>query len=195
MIKKVTRTVLLGLMSLCASLAYGDWNLNSAGSSVSFVSIKNAMIAESHHFKMVSGSATATGGVTIIIDLGSVETQIQIRNERMIKMLFQTNRFPIATVTTQVPIPTLDAMEVGATESLLLKANLSLHGVNINLDVPVLLVRVSKDSYQVSSQKPVIINASQFGLSPGMEALRAVASLQSITHAVPVTFSLLFEKK
>jgi len=46
----------------------------------------------------------------------------------------------------------------------------------------------------ITSIKPVIINAEDYKLSEGVEMLRSVAKLSSISMAVPVTFSLVFKK-
>jgi hypothetical protein len=46
----------------------------------------------------------------------------------------------------------------------------------------------------VSSRKPVIVNAASVDLADGIEALREVANLPSISKAVPVSFVLTFEE-
>jgi hypothetical protein len=56
--------------------------------------------------------------------------------------------------------------------------------------VLVKVTRNSDNSYEVTSLGPIVIHASQFALSNGLESLRKVAGLQSIDLMVPVTFAL-----
>lgn len=42
----------------------------------------------------------------------------------------------------------------------------------------------------VSSFQPIIINANEFGLVAGVDKLRDIAGLSSISQAVPVSFVL-----
>jgi len=44
----------------------------------------------------------------------------------------------------------------------------------------------------VVSERPVVISATQFGLAEGVESLRKIAGLPSISVAVPVSFVLSF---
>jgi hypothetical protein len=44
----------------------------------------------------------------------------------------------------------------------------------------------------VAATKPLIVDATKFGLSDGIEKLREIAGLSSISHAVPVTFVMTF---
>ena len=185
--------LILGCISSIPALA--DWELDSAASSVSFVSVKNASVVESHYFKSVSGTASNSGLTTRIdirIDLTSVETLIPIRNERMVKMLFETVEFPRAVISTEISTDSVASMPAGASHTMTIDAELDLHGTTVELVIPVTIVKVTGDSFFVSSQKPVVINASQFKLVAGIEALREVAGLSSITTAVPVSFGLLF---
>ncbi|MED5420009.1 MAG: YceI family protein, partial [Pseudomonadota bacterium] len=43
--------------------------------------------------------------------------------------------------------------------------------------------------------RPVIVNAWEFALGEGVEALRAIAGLDSISLAVPVSFVLAFDEE
>ena len=54
------------------------------------------------------------------------------------------------------------------------------------------VVAMADGGLLVSSRLPVIVNASDFALIEGIERLRAVAGLPSISPAVPVSFTLRF---
>ncbi len=55
------------------------------------------------------------------------------------------------------------------------------------------ITRLDLDRLMVVSEQPVVVNARDFGLVPGVEALRKIVGLSSISLAVPVTFVLVFE--
>jgi len=44
----------------------------------------------------------------------------------------------------------------------------------------------------VASTKPLIVDAAKFGMTEGVEKLREIAGLQSISNAVPVSFVMTF---
>ena len=67
---------------------------------------------------------------------------------------------------------------------------INLHGVGASKKVRVRVTRTAGDDYEVRSLEPVIIHASHFDLSEGLETLRQIAGLQSIDLNVPVTFDL-----
>ena len=175
---------------------YADWKLDTTASTVSFVSVKNASVVESHYFTSVDGRASKTDqgalNVEVRIDLTSVETLIPIRNDRMLAMLFETASFPRAVISARIPVDSISSTPVGGSKSMTISAQLDLHGSKVNMEIPLTVVKVAPDSFYVTSQKAVVINASQFSLAAGIEALREVAGLKSITMAVPVSFGLLF---
>lgn len=53
-----------------------------------------------------------------------------------------------------------------------------------------MLTKISDNKLMVSSFQPIIINANEFGLVAGVEKLRDIAGLSSISQAVPVSFVL-----
>ena len=96
--------------------ANAHWSLDNAASTLSFVTVKAEHVAEVHTFDVLSGSIDDAGEVKIAIELASVNTMIQIRNERMQAMLFETNLFPDANITGKVDLEAISAMKPGASE-------------------------------------------------------------------------------
>lgn len=188
---KQLRAIVIFLLISLPMATQAAWQLDNDASSVSFNSIKNGQVVESHYFKSINGSIEANQA-SISIDLSSVETAIGIRNERMQAMLFETGTYPVATITAILDREGVAALQSKATSTLQLPITIELHGQQANATVPVLVTR-SADRITVSSQRPVIIQASTFKLAAGIEALRKIAGLQSITLSVPVSFSLNFE--
>ena len=188
--KKLLLTLVFGTATVLPQLSVADWQVDPAGSYVGFASVKNDLIAENHSFTTVSGSISEGGEARIEIDLASVETLIPIRNERMQAMLFNTTEYPLATVTSEIPVAQLTSMTVGDNMTLNIDLAIDLHGMAASKTVPVKIVRSGEGAYDVSNLGPIVVHASQFALSDGIEALRKIAGLQSIDLMVPVTFDL-----
>ena len=186
------RWMAVGSMALVSfSAQAASWALDEGASNVHFVTVKNAVIAETHEFLEVSG-AVAADEAAVTIALGSVETLIPIRNERMREMLFEVASYPDATLTAPVAQATLEALAPGESVEQRLSGALSLKGSTLPLELSVRVSRQGPDAVRVESLGPVMVSAEQLGLATGVEALRAIAGLNSITPMVPVSFSLLF---
>jgi len=190
LMKKLLFLCFLTLLSFNAQAA---WQLKNQQSIINFVSIKKSTIAEVHHFKSLSGTI-ADDAVKVSIDLLSVETNIPIRNERMKSMLFDTSEYSSASIAAKIDSSILDNLKVGRHYQEKLSLTLDLHGITNTIPASVGVVKLSDDSVLVYSVNPVIINASDFGLNKGIEALRSIAKLPVISSAVPVTFNLVFNR-
>lgn len=188
--KKLLFLCFLTLLSFNVQAA---WQLNNQQSLINFVSIKKSNVAEVHHFKSLSGTLSDKAA-KVSIDLLSVETNIPIRNERMKSMLFDTSKYSSATITAAIDISTLNDLKVGQHYQEKLSLTLDLHGITNSVPATVGVVKLTDDSLLVYSVNPIIINASDFGLNKGIEALRSIAKLPVISSAVPVTFNLVFNR-
>lgn len=182
--------MLLFLMMVPAVVWSGEWQLDGNRSDVNFVSVKKESVAEVHHFKKLSGTIQEHHA-EIVIDLGSVESGIAIRNQRMQSMLFEVSRFASAKVSVDLSGVNYEALKLGESVTLQLPLLLDLHGIKRTAVADVQLIAVA-GGLLVTSRRPVIVKASDFGLDGGIEALRQVASLPSIAQAVPVSFHLQF---
>lgn len=183
----------LAMAALMVSVSsWAQWQLDSGSSAVNFISIKNASVAENHRFGSLSGAIGTDGAVQLTIVLNSVDTGIEIRDQRMREVLFQTVDFPTATVTASVDPAILEAVTGGGTVSTDLPVKLSLHGIDKELSIPVLVVGDAVGGLQVFTPRPVLLNAADFGLAAGVAALQQIAGLQSISTAVPVSVHLVF---
>ncbi len=181
--------LLIGLLT--AVQAAAQWELDGERSSINFISMKNAAIAETHSFTSQVGYIGKTGNVQLNIDLNSVETQVPIRNERMQKLLFETAEFPNAKISANVDPAVLAAVVEGGTVGTEIPVTLSLHGLEQELAVAV-TVFSDGGSLRVISSRPLLLRAADFGLADGIEALREIAGLKTISTAIPVTLNLHF---
>ncbi|MDG1944470.1 MAG: YceI family protein [Halioglobus sp.] len=173
-------------------VAMADWKLESTQSTINFVSIKNDSVGEVHSFSSLLGYISADGKAQLTINLNSVETLIEVRNERMRELLFETVEFPTATISAQIEPALLAAVVEGIVVTTELPITLSLHGQEKALTVAVVIVGEGDGGIRVHSPRPVLINAGDFGLAAGVQALQKVAGLDAISAVVPVTLQLLF---
>ncbi len=185
---------IMAIFALCglASSAFAQWQLDGSKSSVGFISTKNTAVAEAHSFGTVAGSIGETGKVEVSIGLDSVETLIPIRNERLRETLFETTRFPQATVVAQVNEAIIAQAVSGEPVLTDISITLSLHGHEQALTATVLVVATPSGHLLVSTSKPILVNAADYGLDKGIKMLQEIAGLGSISTAVPVSFYLLF---
>jgi len=183
------------LALVAAAPAQADWVLDGDESALSFVSTKAINIAEVHRFGTLSGGVSGDGKVSVTIDLASVDTSIELRDERMREMLFDTADYPVAKVTAMVDSAALDGLGAGESTDMAVEASVSLHGTERPVTMDVKVARVGDHSLLVTTNRPVIINAPEFELAAGVEALRAIAGLDSISLAVPVSFVLAFDEE
>lgn len=172
----------------------GAWALDPAGSRLSYVSIKAGEVAEANRFDTLAGSVAEDGTATLDIDLASVNTGVDIRNERMREIFFGVTEFPKATVTAKLDPAAFAGLAVGQSLTRPLKATVALKGVEQEVETEVLVTRVAEGRVTVVPTAPVIISTDMFGLTDELGELRALAQLPSITPAVPVTFSLAFSR-
>lgn len=190
-----TAITALTLASLWAAPAQADWTLDNDSSRINFISTKANTAAEVHTFDIVDGMVDEDGTATISIDLNSVDTAIEIRDERMRTMLFETEKFPTATLAASVDMAAVDELPAGESRVLTSEGQLMVHGTTTSVTFDVSIAKLSDSRIIVASQKPLVINASQVGLLEGVEKLREIAGLPSISPAVPVSFVLAFDKE
>ena len=186
--------LLIFLTLIVAGPCFSAWTLDNDTSQVSFVSVKAGDAGEVHRFTEISGEIASSGMASVTIQLASVDTLIPLRDERMREMLFQTNIFPTASLSTSIDMDALDAIEPGDSMDMAANLTLDLHGQQLSIAAEMIVARLGNDRLMVSSRKPVIVNAASVDLVNGIEALREIANLPSISKAVPVSFVLTFDE-
>ncbi len=175
-------------------LAEGTWSVDGEASRLSYVTVKSGEIAEANEFTGLSGTVAPDGAATIEIDLATVSTGIDIRNERMREVFFNVAEYPTATITAQVDPAAFEALGVGESTVQSLAATVSVKGVETKVDAELEVTRVADNRVLAVSTEPVIIYADALELTDGLAQLQELAGLPSITPAVPVTFSLTFQR-
>ena len=178
------------LAALPAMSMAEDWTLDGSASHLGFASIKKDFVGESHSFSGLTGTVDAEGMVNIEIDLTTVETMIDIRNERMLELVFGS--FATATLSTVVDMEALQGLAVGEAMVMDLYGTVTLLGIENEVFPIVHALRVSDTQVMGTSEGMSFLRADDAGLMPGIDKLMELAALPSITRAVPVTFRFMF---
>jgi len=172
-----------------------DWQLNAKESVLNFASTKNAAVTELHTFQSISGEL-AGDKAKLTIDLASVETQIPIRNDRMKEHLFEIVKYPQATVQLNLDPKVLEALEsAGAMVDTQVVAAVDMHGIKKDINAKLRVVKLTDSKILASTLEPILLLPADFSMQAGVNKLMEIAKLTSISTAVPVTFSLVFEEK
>ncbi|MQX35642.1 YceI family protein [Roseospira navarrensis] len=189
----LTLALLAGL-AIAQTARAATWTLDGATSFLSFASIKAQDIGEVHSFGDLSGSVGEDGSAEVAIDLASVSTGIDLRNERMREMLFNVAQFPVATISANVPLDSLMEMPVGDSAVRDVTAQLTLAGESNDLAMPMMVTRLGEGRVMVQPLQLLMVQADDYALGEGIRKLREVAGLEHISHAVPATFTLVFTR-
>ncbi len=182
--------ILSGLLT--AAPTWADWSLDPARSHLSFVSIKANDVAEVNTFGKIQGAIDTDGQATVTLMLDSVETLIPVRDERMRQFLFDTSNYQDAVLKAKIDPKLIADMSIGEIRQINAEGTLALHGQKQPMTLSIQAAKVNAQTVMVASIKPLIVDAAKFGLGDGVEKLRELAGLASISKAVPVTFVMTF---
>ena len=178
-------------LALAAGTASAEmWTLDGANSKVGFGSVKSDVIGEGHTFSSLSGSVAADGTVDLTLDLASLNTNIDIRNERIQEHVFKM--VPSAQLMAEVDMAAMEALAVGGTMESLVEGTLMFMGEEVYVDLPVVAARLSEEKVLIMSDGITYVSTEELGIDAGVDKLMELAGLESIDRAVPVTVRLMF---
>jgi hypothetical protein len=186
------KTLAFLLLSGATRSAHADWYLDGESSRLSFISTKNANISEVQRFLVLHGKVDPTGLAQVEVEMDSVNSGIPLRDERMRKDLFEIQTFPDAVITAQIDLRPFNDLAPGAQLELRLPLTVSLHGKQHQYTTELLATRLDDRRFQVVTLEPLVINAEDFDLAPGLDSMRTVAGLSAISLSVPVSAVLIF---
>jgi polyisoprenoid-binding protein YceI len=175
--------VTLSACQLSAPQQPDKWQVVSESSRIYLVTTKKGHIAEVMNLPALSGQVS-NGQLTVQIDLSKIDSGIAVRDERMQKDLFETDKFKIATLTAAVP----DSIWHNGKHKIVM--TLSLHGKTRDLPAEIWVSELDNGQRLISLIKPVVVKAEDFDLAEGVDLLAKLASLLHISHSVPVTAEL-----
>ena len=168
--------------------------LDATNSSLHFSTTRRTSDLETHEIQDLFGSISAeTSIATLGLNLSSVETGVAVRNARFLEYLFEVDEFGNeATIEVPVDLEALAGQNVGSSVTELFQATINLHGVSNVIETELTITRLSASTIIVRSASPIVIDARDYGLDVGVEALRNLANLPVISISVPVNFTLFF---
>jgi polyisoprenoid-binding protein YceI len=187
-------------LSSTASSSAQSWSIDNNQSTLNFVTTKAgqqgvAGISENQTFKRYSGGIDAQGKVALLIDLSSVDTGVDIRDERLRTMLWNVKATPQATFTAQLSSETLKAVGASGVQNIELNGQLQMAGQTKPVVANVRVSRLASNQLLVVTRQPILINANDYGLRPGVEAMREVMGLNFLAGSAPVSFTLVLNAK
>jgi polyisoprenoid-binding protein YceI len=186
------KACIIFLTLIFSSLSLADWTLQQP-SSIHFLTSKNTHITEIHSFKKFDAFISNSGLAKLTIDLTSVDTLIEIRNQRMQEHLFETSRFSQASFEAKIPAAILTKAKNGQQTRFELEGKISLHGEQVPAHCQVMISPSKDNIITVTNITPILIDAGSFNLIAGINKLQELAGLKSIAYTVPLTFSLSFK--
>ena len=80
---RLNKTFVTAILIFFSLTVQAQYQLDEGESSLYFVSIKKNKIGEVHSFSQLAGSINDKGFASIRVNLASVKTHIEIRDERM----------------------------------------------------------------------------------------------------------------
>ncbi|WP_236199333.1 YceI family protein [Pseudomonas pseudonitroreducens] len=190
------RSLFAFLFAACfAASAQAAWYLDYESSRLTFVTTKNADIAEVNRFLVMHGKVEEQGQVELRIEMDSLSTGIPLRDERLREQLFDTEKHPDARVTAKLDLRPITELASGVQLEMRLPLRLELNGQAKDYRTDVLITRLDEHRFQVVTLQPLVITAADFGLAPGVAQLRKLAGLKSIGLSVPVGAVLIFASR
>lgn len=181
-------------MTACQSNPPSSWNLLSDESKINYVSIKNNNLMENNSFEILEGSVNLDGSAEFLINLNSVNTNNDIRDERLRKILFKTETYPIAKVTSLINLFDYEKLSVGSSIIRNYNFTITFQGLTRSFEAKMEIFRLGTNKVLVKNIDPVIIDGGDYGLHTEFKQLQQLAGLDSIVPVVPVAVSLLFER-
>ena len=174
--------------------ALADWVLDSNSSNLSYGTIKNGFIGESNTFKNISGNISDAGQVDIDIDLSSVDTKIELRDQRMRDIVFKVAENASAKLTGNIDLASYNDQQIGMSRVIEATIGIELVGQKVDYDVMLNVTRVSENKVMVTPHGVIFLDIEDFELADAIETLRGLAGLDTIETVAPMSFYLTFEK-
>ncbi len=185
-------SILLLLLTFSQAV-FAGWTLNSEGSSFYYVTSKAAAISEINTFAELNGTIDDAGSASVAISLASVDTAIDIRNERMREIVFQVANYPLAEISLTASGARLAASNPGQSFMASYDATVDIRGIQQTMTLELAVTKLRDGGLLVTLAKPLIVNAASFGLAESVEQLREIAGLPSINNNVIIDFTLQFD--
>lgn len=190
MVSNILKIAAAAVIAMATSASAESWTLDGGASKLSFGSVKKDVIGESHSFQGLSGTVSGEGAVALDIDLTSVETNIDIRNERMNEHVFKG--VATASLNGEIDLDDVKNLAVGESTVTYMEGALSFLGAELDIEAEMFVVRISETQVMATTNEMVWIAVEDAGITAGIDKLMELAKLPGITRAFPVTARLMF---
>ncbi|MBO6918394.1 MAG: YceI family protein [Rhizobiaceae bacterium] len=171
---------------------HAAWTSVADQSSIAFGSIKKDVAGEVHHFENVVATVSEEGKVEIKIDLTSIETNIDIRNERMAEHVFKGGAE--ATIIGEIDMDEVKEIAPGDTGLVDIEATLMLAGLEVEIEAEMLVAPLSDSRVLVTTSDFIFVSTADLGIDDGIDMMVKLAKLPGITRTTPVSVRMVFEK-
>lgn len=187
--------VVVAAVLASTSVWAASYQLNQEQSSLHFSSVKNTNLLEQHSFTKLDGSINKKGKAELVIDLSSVQTHIDLRDERMRDLFFNVAEFPQAAAHIALDKMLLKQLKPGFNEVKILPVHVELHGKEKIYQQALRITVLANGAIQVTTVSPLYLDVADFALTDGLEHLRELAKLSMILPVVPVTLDIQYQPK
>ena len=179
---------------LASPFLQAAWKVDEQNSTVNFSSTKivksGQSITEGHVLSKVKGEIKDNGAFTMKIDLESVDTKIQIRNERIKKYIFNVKEQRYATISGQLNKKNLALLRSAKQGGKTVQAfTLNLNGVDVAMTGKFSVFH-STNGVVLSSEEPMILSTQALKAVKGVGELVKLAGLDKIILQIPVQLTL-----
>jgi len=188
--KLITGSITAALFTMGFMAGAHAWTLDNDSSRISFGSVKKDVVGESHNFQNLSGSVSDDGKVSVEIDLTSVQTNIDIRNERMLEHVFKG--LATATLTAEIDMAEVNGLAAGDSTVTEFEGTLAFLGAEVDVEAEMFVVRISESKVMATTNGMVFLSTEDLGIESGIDKLMELAKLPGITRTAPVTARLVF---
>jgi polyisoprenoid-binding protein YceI len=176
------------------------WHVDNSQSNISFVTTKAGQagvggVGEIQSFKKFSGGLDSSGQISFDIELASVDTGVEIRDQRLRTMLWNVAASPKATFAAKLDPAAMNGIEANATRDMDIDGSLTMAGQSKPVAAKLRVARIGGGALMVTTRAPIVINANDYGLKAGVEAMREVMGLNFLASSAPVTFTLVLTAK
>ena len=187
MIKKI---LLLGLILSQSAFAAESLNIVPELSSISFATIKKQYIIEPAVVNNIQGKYS-NKTFNVSIDFNNIDTINPVRDNRLNELFFNTKLYPTVKIQGHFDIESIKSPISKTT----IKANVDFYGHTKEIAIPV-IIHKTEEMMTVSSYKPIIVKASDFGVpAKNLTNLAATVGGFSISEAVPLNINLTFKSR
>ena len=183
-------------MALSTSVFAEQWQADDV--EVSFLTTKvtasNSTVTELNTFDTASATVNFDGKLKAVIDLRSVNSGIEVRDQRLEDNVFTSVKDLKLLISGKVDLSDIDQLEVGQSLVLQQPLHLTFGGQEIDVTAEVLVARQADNQLNVTSLKPIILDLTLFGVNQGVNKLTELAGLNAIALQVPTFLHTTFTR-